>query len=167
MNTDNITTNDVREISHPQVAKRANITIIATSLILVISGILAIVLWSGAAGVIIIIAGAITYIIKPTLEIYEPTGGHVVRKSYYIASEKNQITKTILEGELNDSVEALQFLEQGGTRLDVLITKDKGFAAWQLFHFVPHKYEPVSKVYTLTGPPAVQFARFIERSSKV
>nr|MBP6454625.1 hypothetical protein [Bacteroidales bacterium] len=64
MNTDNITTNDVREISHPQIAKRANITTITSSLLLILAGILAVILWSGVAGVILIIAGAIVYIIK-------------------------------------------------------------------------------------------------------
>ena len=167
MNADNITTNDVREISHPQVAKRANITIITSSLILILAGIISLVLWSATAGAVIIVAGVITYLIKPKIEVYEPTGCHIGRRTFYVASEKSQAIKTILEGELNDSVEALQFLQQGGTRLDVLLTKDKDFAAWQLFHFVPHKYEPMSKVYTLTGPPAVQFARFIDRSAKV
>lgn len=166
MNTDNITTNDVREISHPQIAKRANITTITSSLLLILAGILAVILWSGVAGVILVITGAIVFIIKPKTEIYEPTGCHIERKSYFLSSEKSEITRKILEGELNDSTEPVQFLQQGGTRLDVLISKDRDFVAWQVFHFVPHKYVPVSKVYTLTGPPAVQFARFIKRSDK-
>lgn len=166
MNTDNITANDVREISHPQIAKRANITTITASLIMALAGILAAILWSVSAGIILILAGALVYIIKPKREVYEPTGSSIHRKTYYLASEKSEITRKILEGELNDSTEPVQLLQQGGTKLDVLISSDHDFVAWQVFHFVPHKYVPVSQVQTLTGPPAVKFARFIKRSSK-
>lgn len=166
MNTDNNTLNDVREISHPDVVKRTNVTSILLTSISILAGILSVVLWSGAAGVILIITGALIYVIKPKTEVYEPTGCKVYRKSYFVASEKTESVIKILEGELNDSVEPLQFLQSGSVRIDTLFNKERNFMAWQIFHFVPHRYEPVTKVNTLSGPPAVQFSRFLERSEK-
>lgn len=166
MSTDNKITKDVREILHPQVVTRTNITTISSALVLILAGILAVILWSGAAGVIIIVVGALVYILKPKIEIYEPTGCHIKRHSYYIATEKRDSIIKTFEGELNDSVEPIMLLDSGGTRLDLLVSKDKSFLAWQIFHFVPHKYEPVSEMHTLTGPPAVQLERFISRSIK-
>ncbi|PKP37217.1 MAG: hypothetical protein CVT97_06530 [Bacteroidetes bacterium HGW-Bacteroidetes-14] len=157
---------DIRKINHPKVVKRVNMPAVTISIVLILSGILTLVFGLTAVAILLLALGIIFYFVKGSVELYEPTGSHVKSVSIYTPAEKLHDLKATLKGELNDSTPAFTVVPSAGGRLDVIVSADGDFAAWQIFHFIPHRYEPLTEVHTLTGPPAKQFIRYIERCKK-
>jgi len=157
---------DIRKINHPKVVKRVNMPSVTVSIVLILSGILTLVFGLTAVAILLLALGIIIYFVKGSVELYEPTGSHVKTFSLYTPAEKLHDLKATLNGELNDATPAFSVVQSAGGRLDVIVSADGEFAAWQIFHFIPHRYEPLTEGNTLTGPPAKQFIRYINRCKK-
>lgn len=157
---------EIRKISHPKVVKRVNMTSVTVSIVLILSGILTLIFGLTSVAILLLALGAIFYFVKGSVELYEPTGSHVKTFSMYTPADKMHELRATLSGELNDATPAFTVVPSAGGRLDIIVSADGEFAAWQTFHFIPHRYEPTSEVFTLTGPPAKQFIRYINRCKK-
>ena len=93
--------------------------------------------------------------------VYLPTGSVVSEGTRYIDScDLDTMARLIEDKDFNLS-ERLSFKHSGNGRVDYLVSKDRQFAAVQLFRFVPYMYEPATQVYYYTGDDAAAFARYL------
>ncbi|MBR6496393.1 MAG: hypothetical protein IKT28_04705 [Rikenellaceae bacterium] len=96
----------------------------------------------------------------------------------YIYSKTNSpLNKHSLHFEISDTTRLRSNLEarnfkavkeyksranSGGARLDVVFSKDGEYAAYRLFVYVPHTYEPVTEVVELETENAADFVQVVK-----
>jgi len=152
-------------ISHPETVKILDKKAVIITSVIALSGIVSLILsWFLLASILFILA-VIFFLSKSKIAVYKPSGSRIKRESLFFDKEQLTILKSILEGGVDEG-HLVKFDQTGSAKVDVIYSADKQFAAFQLFEFVPHKYEEYSKLITQTGDLAKRSVEYIERCKK-
>lgn len=112
-------------------------------------------------GTVLILLSLYRIFWKNSEVIYIPTGSAVTEASCYLDVGDFQLLKEAIDGCSFCNVSSVSFKHSGNIRMDYMLSKDRKFAAVQLFRFVPYAYEPATKVYYYTGDDAAVFAHYL------
>lgn len=159
---------------HPQLSKHTSVLSILVSCLIGLSGIVSVTVSVVqddsdttlsmvllALGTILILLALYRLFWKSTEMVYMPTGSVVSEGSCYMDSGDLPEMTHLMENKDFKLSSRMSFKQSGNGRLDYLISKDRQFAAVQLFRFVPYMYEPATQVYYYTGDDAAAFARYL------
>ncbi len=95
--------------------------------------------------------------------VYKPTGSVVKQYSMlYKGEDLIPVTRAVEASDVA-SVGKLRKDDNAGLRLDILLSDDGKFASCQIFKWVPHSFEPASKVYLLGAEAASQLAEYVKK----
>jgi hypothetical protein len=152
-------------ISHPEIVKVLNKKAVIITSVIALAGIVSLILsWFLVASTLFILA-VILFLTKSKVTVFKTSGSRIKSESLYFDKEQLTILKSILEGGLDED-HLVKFDQTGSAKVDAIYSADKQFAAFQLFEFVPHKYEEYSKLITYTGDLAKKLIEYIERCKK-
>lgn len=160
--------------AHPHISKHTSVLSILVSSLIGLLGIAAVISSlnmddsSSTLSMAMLTLGAILIFMaiyrifwKSTEVVYIPTGSVVSDGSCYMDSCDLSEMNRLMDSKNFSLSTRMTFKQSGNGRLDYLISKDRQFAAVQLFHFVPYTYEPASPIYYYTGDDAAAFARYL------
>ena len=164
--------------AHPYISKHISCFSVFVSVALVVVGIAAIILAldlntaPSTLSMVLLTVGTIFLLIalyrlfwRSKELVYTPTGSSISEGSCYWDVSDLQELARLLEQSDFASTAPLTVKLSGNVRLDYILSKDRKFAAVQLFRFVPYVYEPVSQVYYYTGEVAEAFVhRFFHKN---
>lgn len=160
--------------THPYISKHTNLLSIVISLVLIMAGVASV--WfalsfdsaSSTISMLLLTVGTICLLIalyrlfwRTKEKVYTQTGSAIVEGSCYWDSCDYQSLVEILEHANFKLGKNLTVKLSGNIRLDYIVSKDRRFAAVQLFRFVPYVYEPVTQVYYYMEDDAVGFVRYL------
>jgi hypothetical protein len=164
---------------HPHIGKRlhvAGLIFAAASLVLGILSFVSTFLLehpSSAIGMTLMVLGLMLFVYgvfrlfnNCKQVIYKPTGGVIKARSIYFDLKDLHRLKELFEEKQFDRETGLRSSHSGNVRLDVLLSDCKGFAAAQLFQFVPYNYVPATDILYLTDDQAGALHRFVQRMQK-
>lgn len=160
--------------SHPNVKKRLSTHAVVIATILFIAGValLAISYLDGrgysplnivlmAAGGILILFAMKRAFSNSKEVVYTPTGSRTEERSlFFDLKYQNDLKNCILTGDFPAATD-LRSEMSGNIRMDVILSRDKTFAAVQLLQFVPYAYQPVTQVQYFTQEEAVALCSFV------
>ncbi|MEA5005039.1 MAG: hypothetical protein VB022_01370 [Rikenellaceae bacterium] len=153
-------------ISHPEIAKVFDIKSLIITAIIAVAGIVSLILsWFGIASILLIIA-VLLFFLKSKANVYKPSGSFVKNESFYLDKEDLPFLQAMLEGKEHDESRVIKFASTGSARVDFIFSADNQFAAFQLFEFIPHKYEEYSKMISFTGAQAKKMISYIDKCKK-
>lgn len=177
MNNENHIETTLLSSSLPYISRHVNIPSIIISLVLMGIGIASILfaldveMTSPTFSMLLLSAGTVCLIFalyrlfwKSKGKVYTPTGSSVVEGSCYWDSCELQHLTAMLEQSDFKLDKHLSAKLSGNVRLDYILSKDRKFAAVQLFQFVPYVYEPVTNVFYYTEEIASNFAKYIVKN---
>lgn len=160
--------------AHPYISKHTNLPSIVFSLLLIMAGVALIFFAldldcaSSTVSMLLLTAGTVCLLValyrlfwRAKEKVYTQTGSAIVEGSSYWDSCDYQPLVDILEHSNFKQGRNLTVKLSGNIRLDYIVSKDRKFAAVQLFRFVPYVYEPVTQVYYYVEDDAVGFARYL------
>lgn len=159
---------------HPHISKHTSVLSILVSSFLGLSGVVAVIVSVCmdeltitlnmallTVGTILLLVALYRIFWKSTEVVYIPTGSVISEGTRYMDScDLTELTRLIEDRNFSLSLR-MTFKQSGNGRLDYLISKDRQFAAVQLFRFIPYTYEPTTQVYYYTGDDAAAFARYL------
>lgn len=112
-------------------------------------------------GSILILWSLFRFFSKSKNLVYIPTGSATCEASlFFNLKDFSTLSQWLENGEFASDV-PVSSERNGNLRLDVLFTKDRQFAALQLFQFVPYTYAPVTTVAYFKGDDAVSVCNFL------
>ncbi len=163
------------DIPHPQIIEKTNNKIVFLSAALLLAGIFTLISFSlhentiGAissmlmvSGPILILAGSFLFFGKRKHNVYGATGSVVRKSSYFFNKEQiNEISKILLEKSF-PSAKPVYFAPDGNSKMDVLMSDDKEFAAVQLSEYIPHKYQSISQVKYFSNAEAKLLSDYLK-----
>ena len=153
-------------ISHPEIVKVFDTKSLLITSAIAVAGIASLVLsWFGIASILLIIA-LLLFFLKSKANVYKPSGSFVKTESFYLDKEELPFLQTLLEGKEQEEPRVIKFTSTGSARIDYIFSADKQFAAFQLFEFIPHKYEEYSKMISFTGAQAKKMISYIDKCKK-
>lgn len=153
-------------ISHPEIVKVFDSKSLIITAVIAVAGIVSLVLsWFGIASILLIIA-VLLFFLKSKANVYKPSGSFVKTESFYLDKEELPFLQTLLEGKEQEEPRVIKFTSTGSARIDYIFSADKQFAAFQLFEFIPHKYEEYSKMISFTGTQAKKMISYIDKCKK-
>ena len=153
-------------ISHPEIVKVFDTKSLIITSAIAVAGIASLVLsWFGIASILLIIA-LLLFFLKSKANVYKPSGSFVKTESFYLDKEELPFLQTLLEGKEQEEPGVIKFTSTGSARIDYIFSADKQFAAFQLFEFIPHKYEVYSKMISFTGAQAKKMISYIDKCKK-
>ncbi|AGY52660.1 hypothetical protein BRDCF_p33 [Bacteroidales bacterium CF] len=153
-------------ISHPEIVKVFDTKSLIITSAIAVAGIASLVLsWFGIASILLIIA-LLLFFLKSKANVYKPSGSFVKTESFYLDKEELPFLQTLLEGKEQEEPRVIKFTSTGSARIDYIFSADKQFAAFQLFEFIPHKYEVYSKMISFTGAQAKKMISYIDKCKK-
>ncbi|MCK9628380.1 MAG: hypothetical protein M0R37_07295 [Bacteroidales bacterium] len=153
-------------ISHPEIVKVFDTKSLLITSAIAVAGIASLVLsWFGIASILLIIA-LLLFFLKSKANVYKPSGSFVKTESFYLDKEELPFLQTLLEGKEQEEPRVIKFTSTGSARIDYIFSADKQFAAFQLFEFIPHKYEVYSKMISFTGAQAKKMISYIDKCKK-
>ena len=98
---------------------------------------------------------------KSSEVVYLPTGSVVTEGSCYVdVRDLKSLEEAVHERNFSNA-SSVSFKHSGNVRMDYMLSKDRKFAAVQLFRFVPYTYEPATAIYYYTGDDAASFAHYL------
>ncbi|MCK9304289.1 MAG: hypothetical protein PHP30_07690 [Bacteroidales bacterium] len=150
-------------IIHPLIIKKFNIKLIAISAIVAAAGIVALFLSYTLIGSALLIISLIIYFFKSTNMVYSPSGSYIKTESLYFDKEFLETLKNIIAKEITDETAPFKLSDNGSGRVDIVYSADKEFAAYRLFRFVPHSYEPATDMVSCTGNEAHKLLKYFDR----
>jgi len=153
-------------IKHPEISKGINIKNIIIASILAVAGIITLILSWFVIAAILLIAAIVVFSVWAKTDIYKPSGSPVKKTSFYFDKEYLPVMQDIIGGKINEDPKIVKFVSMGSARIDIICSMDKEFAAIQLFEFVPHTYEEVTKLTSLKGVEAKKLLDYIENCKK-
>lgn len=164
--------------THPQIAKHTSALSVFFSSFLALGGLVAIYFSleldrsSSTLCMILLTLGTILLLValyrifwRCRETVYIPTGSVIDEGSCFLDICDLQHLSDILEQGRFETSGSLTFKHSGNVRMDYMLSKDRKFAAAQLFKFIPYTYEPVSQVYYFTDGAARQFANHLSDKS--
>jgi hypothetical protein len=153
-------------IKHPEISKGINIKNIIIASILAVAGIITLILsWFGIAAILLITA-IVAFAVWAKTDTYKPSGSPVKKVSFYFDKEYLSAIQEIIGEKIKDDPKIIKFVKMGSARIDLICSEDKEFAAVQLFEFVPHTYEEVTKLTSYKGAEAKKLLDYIENCKK-
>jgi len=153
-------------ISHPEIVKVFDSKSLIISAVIAVAGIVSLVLsWFGIATILLIIA-VLLFFFKSKANVYKPSGSFVKTESIYLDKEELPFLLSLLEGKEQEEPRVVTIAPTGSARIDYIFSADKQFAAFQLFEFIPHKYEEYSKMISFTGAQAKKMISYIDKCKK-
>ena len=153
-------------ISHPEIVKVFDTKSLIIASAIAVAGVASLVLsWFGIASILLIIA-LLLFFLKSKANVYKPSGSFVKTESFYLDKEELPFLQTLLEGKEQEEPRVIKFTSTGSARIDYIFSADKQFAAFQLFEFIPHKYEVYSKMISFTGAQAKKMISYIDKCKK-
>lgn len=88
---------------------------------------------------------------------YAPTGCRLVRKTIeFNASDYDRVEQLLAQGDL-PNVRALRRGEGVRMKLEIAYTKDRAFAAYQIFQYLSYEYVPTTEVCYVDSPRVASF----------
>jgi hypothetical protein len=153
-------------VNQTEITKKMNAGVLALTVSLISAGVVSIIFSLSIIGSLLILTGIILFALKAKLEIYRPTGSKIKRGTYYFDKEIISRVENIVKGGFEEDNAILPLLENGGGKMETIITADKEFIAVQLFRFVPHKFEETTEHICYTGVKARKLIECIEKSKK-
>ncbi len=167
--------------SHPDMVKRTSMSAIAISIIMLLAGIFlfasifcltdrasSLSMALMVLGTVCLLVGMYRLFWRSQEIVYLPTGSPAIEQSLFFDVEHLHLLKSGFEGGildttiLNDTAQ-IRSTSSGNVRLDVILSRDKRFAAVQLFQFVPYNYEPVTSAYYFKEDDAAALSAFLGR----
>lgn len=165
--------------AHPYISKHTNLYSVIVSFICIVAGVGTVLFAldvdnsSSTMSMVLLTVGTILLLFalyrlfwRSKENVYLPTGSSLVEGSCYWDSGDLKVLMKMLEHTTFDSAKRIPAKLSGTVRLDYIISKDRQFAAVQLFHFVPYIYEPASKVYYYTGNDAANLVHYLNTKLK-
>ena len=165
MNTNSLFTN-----VHEHVARRTDIRSIIFSIILILVGGLAFYFSiieeneSSSLSMLIMTLGAACLLVgvfrlfwKSHSWFYTPTDSRISVKSEFYEAADFRSLKSVLDGCCFSGEKTVKSGNTGGIRMDYMYSKDRKFAAVQLFQFSSYIYQPVTEVYYYRDMTADEF----------
>lgn len=174
MNNDISVDSTLLSALHPQLARHMSTNSIFLSSLVALLGITFILLsvfkenFSSTINMLLLTLGTILLLValyrffwKSTEIVYTPSGSKICEGSCFFDScDFEHLANTMNYRDFSLS-KKVALKQSGNIRLDYLVSKDRQFAAVQLFRFVPYAYEPATEVYYYMGNDAVLFARYL------
>lgn len=160
--------------SHPDIAKRTNVSGLILSVIMLLVGILifaslfqmndkssTVSMALMVLGTAFLLLGVFRLFWKSKEIVYLPTGSVAKERSlFFDLKYLGKLTDMIERGQLNTETD-VKSDASGNVRMDVMISQDNKFAAVQVFQFVPYTYTPVTTVRYFTGNDAAAVSSFL------
>ncbi|MDD2281020.1 MAG: hypothetical protein PHI95_02305 [Bacteroidales bacterium] len=150
-----------------EITKKMNAGVLALTIILVSTAVVAIIFSQSILGTLLLLTGIVVFAIKGKQEVYKPTGSKIKRGTYYFDKEIISRVENIVKGGFEEDAAILPLLENGGGKMETIMTTDREFIAVQLFRFVPHKFEETTEHICYTGIKARKLIECIEKSKKM
>jgi len=150
-----------------EITKKMNAGVLALTIILVSTAVVAIIFSQSILGTLLLLTGIVVFAIKGKQEVYKPTGSKIKRGTYYFDKEIISRVENIVKGGFEEDEAILPLLENGGGKMETIMTTDREFIAVQLFRFVPHKFEETTEHICYTGIKARKLIECIEKSKKL
>lgn len=163
--------------THPNIAKRASVSGLITSSLLILVGLAALISSNRLeehasvmtmvlllSGTILIIYGIFRFVWKGKEVVYMPTGSVTQEKSFFFDLKHLDDLKACVVSGVFPISNDMRSESNGNLRMDVIISQDKKFAAVQLFQFVPYAYNPVTSVQYFTNGEALALSSFIAKN---
>lgn len=174
MNNDLSVDSTLLSVLHPQLARHMSKNSIFISSLVGLLGIIFILLpifgenFSSTINMLLLTLGTIFLLValyrffwKSTEIVYIPSGSKISEGSCFFDScDFEDLADAMICRNFSLS-KKVALKQNGNIRLDYLVSKDRQFAAVQLFRFVPYAYEPATEVYYYMGNDAVLFARYL------
>lgn len=164
--------------AHPDIVKRTSLSSVILSAILCIvgAGAFATSLKMGdssstismlfmAGGTILFLLAVYRLFWRSKEWVYIPTGSVAKEGSCFFDVCDLEALNDALDKKTFTSHKDVRVKTNGNMRMDYMISRDKKFAAVQLFRFVPYTYEPASSVIYYTGNDASAFVHCLETSA--
>lgn len=164
--------------AHPDIVKRTSLSSVILSAILCIvgAGAFATSLKMGdssstismllmAGGTILFLLAVYRLFWRSKEWVYIPTGSVAKEGSCFFDVCDLEALNDALDKKTFTSHKDVRVKTNGNVRMDYMISRDKKFAAVQLFRFVPYTYEPASSVIYYTGNDASAFVHCLETSA--
>lgn len=150
-----------------EITKKMNAGVLALTIILVSTAVVAIIFSQSILGTLLLLTGIVVFAIKGKQEVYKTTGSKIKRGTYYFDKEIISRVENIVKGGFEEDAAILPLLENGGGKMETIMTTDREFIAVQLFRFVPHKFEETTEHICYTGIKARKLIECIEKSKKM
>jgi len=150
-----------------EITKKMNAGVLALTIILVSTAVVAIIFSQSILGTLLLLTGIVVFAIKGKQEVYKPNGSKIKRGTYYFDKEIISRVENIVKGGFEEDEAILPLLENGGGKMETIMTTDREFIAVQLFRFVPHKFEETTEHICYTGIKARKLIECIEKSKKM
>jgi hypothetical protein len=150
-----------------EITKKMNAGVLALTIILVSTAVVAIIFSQSILGTLLLLTGIVVFAIKGKQEVYKPNGSKIKRGTYYFDKEIISRVENIVKGGFEEDAAILPLLENGGGKMETIMTTDREFIAVQLFRFVPHKFEETTEHICYTGIKARKLIECIEKSKKM
>ncbi|HNW48810.1 MAG TPA: hypothetical protein PKK88_03710 [Bacteroidales bacterium] len=150
-----------------EITKKMNAGVLALTIILVSTAVVAIIFSQSILGTLLLLTGIVVFAIKGKQEVYKPNGSKIKRGTYYFDKEIISRVENIVKGGFEEDAAILPLLENGGGKMETIMTTDREFIAVQLFRFVPHKFEETTEHICYTGIKARKLIECIEKSKKL
>jgi hypothetical protein len=113
------------------------------------------------AGIALLIYGVVCLLAKSRRLVYLPDGSAIKSYSFYFDLRHLESLRKLIEEKDFARTTAIKSTHSGNIRMDVLLSGCNGFAAAQLFQFIPYNYQPVSETTCMTDNEARQFSSFV------
>ena len=150
-----------------EITKKMNAGVLALTIILVSTAVVAIIFSQSILGTLLLLTGIVVFAIKGKQEVYKPNGSKIKRGTYYFDKEIISRVENIVKGGFEEDEAILPLLENGGGKMETIMTTDREFIAVQLFRFVPHKFEETTEHICYSGIKAKKLIECIEKSKKM
>lgn len=164
--------------AHPQVSQHTSTSSVLCSSLLALGGFIAIFVSldmdrsSSTLCMVVLTLGTIFLLIamyrffwRSRDLVYTPTGSVIVDGSCFLdICDLKQLEEMLEQGKFEMS-DRLTFKHSGNVRMDYMLSKDRKFAAVQLFKFIPYTYEPISQVFYYTDETARLFTNHLSDKS--
>ena len=163
--------------SHPDIVKRISVSSLIFSGVLLLAGVLAFVSTmeieekSSAGSMSLMVLGAALFLFgifrllwKSKEVVYLPTGSLANEYRVFFDLKDLDKLKGIVTSNSYSVSSEIKSQAGGNVRLEIILSKDKKFAAVQLFQFIPYTYQPVTSVHYYTNEEASAFAAFLAKS---
>ena len=163
--------------THPQISKHTNLFSVILSSLVGVAGIASLLVAldmdkSSSVSMGLMTLGTILLLValyrifwRSKERVYLPTGSTVTEGSCYLDICDLQAMNDALEHGGFDVSYHVGTKISGNARMDYMVSKDKKFAAAQLFRFIPYTYEPASRIYYFADEEAAAFVHRLNEKS--
>lgn len=163
-------TNSLFTNIHEHVSRRTDIRSIIISIILVLMGVAAfyasimeesesssVSMFIMTLGAALLLVGVFRLFWKSHGWFYTPTQSRIAVKSEFYDTSDFRSLKSVLESSNFSGEKTVKSGNTGGIRMDYMYSKDRKFAAVQLFQFSSYIYQPVTEVFYYKDMAADEF----------